>query len=235
MSFDVKEGISSLLDGELDTVERKKVIDSIKNDGTHQETWARYCMIGQALKRNLPPSPTQDLFSRIQSSIDAEPALLSPSPTSVDSSVTKVADVVELPKKTEQIKPKESKPAFGFAVAASIALATVLGFQFLNTTEDTGMGLPVASQQAISPSQEITVVTHSRETLSSPKVDVEEPLYAEQSVINDGQWTRITHIGNLQLNGKLVGQRAEAHANVSIQGKAIPFTRPVNLDNSSAQ
>lgn len=234
MSIDVNESISSLVDGELDVMERRRVLDTLKQEIEHQDTWGRYCLISQALKRDLPTSPNNDLFCRIQSAIELEPALLSPSPSTLNDE-TKTAEVVELPRKSEATPTKNSKSFVGLATAASFALVAVVGFQFLSTNNNINPGVPIASTQTIAPTQEIQIVTRSTSGPTTVSTNNEEPLYAEQSVINDGQWTRITHIGNLSLNGRLVGQPIESHANVVIRGNAIPFAQTVNVDEAASK
>jgi len=232
MSKGVNESISSLFDDELDAAERSKLIDTLKHSDVHKEAWHRYSLMSQALKRDLPAAPSQDLFSRVQSAIEAEPALLSPSPASINNDST--AEVVELPKKSEAVAKKNSGPMLGFAVAASFALMTVMGFQFLSSSNETIPNVPLASTQSISPTQEIQIVTRSTGGPTAVSTNVEEPLYAEQSVINDGQWTRITHIGNMALNGS-ADRSSEAHANVNVPSTGLPFSRPVNMDGVEAQ
>jgi negative regulator of sigma E activity len=237
MSVDVNESISSLVDGELDTVESKKVLDKLKQEVDHRQTWGRYCLISQALKRDLPLSPKHDLFSRVQAAIASEPALLSPSPSTINEELQS-AEVVELPRKAQPqaVASKKTKPLIGFAAAASFAVASVVGFQFLNSGDNQAqVGVPIASTQTVAPTQDIQVVTRTNPKVATVSTANEEPLYAEQSVINDGQWTRITHIGNMSLNGHLVGQPIESHANVSIRGNAIPFTRVITVDDSASQ
>lgn len=238
MSVDVNESISSLLDGELDALESNKMLDKLKQEEGHQQTWGRYCLISQALKRDLPASPKHDLFSRVQSAIASEPALLSPSPSSV-SEETKTAEVVELPRKEEHTTTdtKKPKPLVAFAAAASFAIVSVVGFQFLSSNNnEVDTVLPVASTQTVAPvQQEVQVANRNAPSITTVSTASDEPLYAEQSVINDGQWTRITHIGNMSLNGHLIGQPIESHANVSIRGNAIPFTRVVPVDDSTSQ
>lgn len=239
MSFDVNESISSLVDGELDSTNRKTIIDKLRQGKEYQATLGRYCLISQALKRDLPSSPSNDLFFRVQSALESEPVLLSPSPaTTVDE--VKSAEVVNLSDQRDKQKIASSKPAVGFAVAASIAMATVLGFQFMSANNDVGtVVMPVASTQVMpmpTTTPEVQVAsTRPVAPVTTVSTAVEEPLYAEQSVINDGQWTRITHIGNMTLNGNVINHQAESHASINLRSNTIPFARAVNLENAPAQ
>jgi negative regulator of sigma E activity len=233
MSKGVNESISSLFDDELDAVERSKLIDKLKHSNEHQDVWNRYSLMSQALKRDLPASPSHDLFSRVQTAIESEPALLSPSPSTIGTDVS--AEVIELPKKNEAVSHRKSNPMLGFAVAASFALMTIVGFQFISSNNDIAPGLPIASNQTVTPNQNIQIVTRPNDGITTVSTGAEEPLYAEQSVINDGQWTRITHIGNMALNGHVIDRSSEAHANVNVPANGHPFTRPVNMGSSTAQ
>jgi len=236
MSFDVNENISSLVDGELDATEQKKLIDKLRQSDECQSTWSRYCLISQALKRDLPSTPpTNELFSRVHAALASEPALLVPVSVSKKDEV-KSAEIVHL--SPEQNKPQtaSSKPVVGFAVAASIALATVLGFQFMSSSSDVNMGIPMASNATVSSgTPEVQLVSRPATPVTTVSSHVDEPLYAEQSVINDGQWTRITHIGNMTLNGNVIKNPVEAHASINLQGKPVPFARTVNMENTPAQ
>ncbi|MDX1811831.1 MAG: sigma-E factor negative regulatory protein [Gammaproteobacteria bacterium] len=233
MSQDVNESISVLYDDELDAVERKHAIDKLKHSKEHQAMWNRYSMLSEALKRDLHSTPSHDLFSRIQTAIESEPTLLSPSPAAIHSD--KDVDVVTPPKqKVEDTPGHKSNPVFGLAVAASFALMTVVGFQFMSSKNADTQAVPALAKQTTLPAPGLQMVVPADNLATTVAVE-EEPVYAEQSVINDGQWTRITHIGNLELGGRVIDRSAEAHVNVSVPSVNSPFTRPVNMDNTPNQ
>jgi len=225
MSKGINESISSLFDDELDEVERSKLIDTLKRSDEYKDIWHRYSLVSLALKRDLPDSPSNELYTRVRHAIESEPALLFPSASQVDSEHNSInaVDVIERPDAHDE---RKSNPMFGFAVAASFALMTVLGFQFLSPNKD-GVApvLPIAQAPVATPTQDMQVANRVSEPVAS-----EEPLYAEQSVINDGQWTRITHIGNIVLNGKSIDQPVESHVNMNVKSQGLPFTRPVNVN-----
>ena len=237
MSLEVQERISSLIDGELDASDLKQLINNIRHDDSHQATWNRYSLISEALKKNLPKNPRHNLLERVQSALESEPALLSPSPaTSINDTVS--AEVVELPLKNTH--HKSNRIAVGFAVAASVTLATVLGFQFMNNSSDPTVVMPMASTSNIEmpTTQELNIASSANENLStvsiSPAIDTlekENAIFAEQSIINDGQWTRITNLGSLHAeNDSFLGNGADARVNLYQQRNFVPFTRAVNLD-----
>jgi negative regulator of sigma E activity len=227
MSKGVNESISSLFDDELDEVERSKLIDTLKRSDEYMDVWHRYSLVSQALKRDLPNSPGNELFLRVRHAIESEPALLFPSASHVENEHG-LTNVVDIARKPDVHDARKSNPMFGFAVAASFALMTVLGVQFLSPNNKDGVPavLPIAQAPVAAQAQDLQVANHSSDAVSS-----EEPLYAEQSVINDGQWTRITHIGNIVLNGKPIERPVEeAHVNLNVKSQPIPFTQPVNVN-----
>jgi len=231
MSKGINESISSLFDDELDDVERSKLIDTLKRSDEYKDVWHRYSLVSQALKRDLPNSPSNELFLRVRHAIESEPALLFPSVSHLESEHS-LANVVDIAKKPDGHDTRKSNPMFGFAVAASFALMTVLGFQFLSSSTNKD-GVPavlptIAQAPVASQAQDLQVANHSSDAV----VPTEEPLYAEQSVINDGQWTRITRIGNIVLNGKPAEPPAgEAHVNLNVKGgQPLPFSRSVNVN-----
>lgn len=244
MATDVNESISSLVDGELDAQESRDLLDRLKDNSDYQAVWGRYFFIHQAIKRDLPVASTNELFSRIQAAIDSEPALLSPSPSQLHPDDDEQSNVVPL-NSVDVAEPAKHyrKPMIGLAAAASVALVTILGVQFLSKESEVptlNVNMPVASNQ-FAPVQNTQVVNLS----SSRNVPVQAPvkagqndsppLYAEQSIIDDGQWTRITRIGNLSLNGRFTGQPVESHVNMYIPGNAIPFVSAMPVDSTANQ
>jgi len=230
MSKGINESISSLFDDELDDVERSKLIDTLKRSDEYKDVWHRYSLVSQALKHDLPNSPSNALFLRVRQAVESEPALLFPSTSHMESE-HKLTNVVDIAKKPDAHDVRKSNPMFGFAVAASFALMTVLGIQFLSSSSNKDgipAVLPIAQAPVAQQAQDLQVANHSSDSVVVP---TEEPLYAEQSVINDGQWTRITRIGNIVLNGK-PAQRSvdEAHVNLNVKSQPIPFTQPVNVN-----
>ena len=231
------EKISSLYDDELDATDAEHVIDSLNQD-EQQHTLNRYSMIGDAMRKNLPNNPEHNLFSRVQSALESEPALLAPSPTNVDKAAEQIseqANVVELPKKSS--RNHSMKPFGGFAVAASVAIASVLGFQMFSQSPVDDFAAP--SIVAASPdTQTLNIaetVAFSTDTFSSDNVDEnisasDDEIYAQQSLMDDGEWTRITRIGSILLDNNILARPPEFHSNVDLQTGGFPFARASNLE-----
>ncbi len=240
------EKISSFYDDELDPADRNHIVDLLKQNDQKQ-ILGRYSMIGEAMRRNLPNKPDHDLFSRVQSALEDEPALLAPSPANM----TKVVDnadaekVIELPVKTTTHKAS-FKPVAGFAVAASVALASVLGFQLFsqpsvdalpgatNVNASSLVAISAPATQTLDISPDVGVFP---ENAAFPSAEVgelvsesEDITYAQQSLTDDGQWTRITRIGDILLDNQILSRPPEFRSNVDLKTGTFPFARASNLE-----
>ncbi len=233
------ENISSLYDDELDSKDRDQVFASLKQDEEQQKTWGRYCIIGDAMRRNLPEDPNHNLFSRVQQALEDEPPLLSPAPAVAEEVDSAPVNVVELP--TKPSNDSFFKPVAGFAVAASVALASVLGFQMFSQPVDdfqkpvvaTVIPSPGTQELNISPVVDATtsVASYAASGNGDPTSEFDDVIYAEQSVMDDGQWTRITRIGNILLDNNIITTPPEASLNVDLQTGVVPFARASNLES----
>ena len=228
------EKISSFYDDELDATDHDSVIDSLKQD-EQKQVLNRYGMIGDAMRKNLPNNPDHDLFSRVQSALESEPALLAPSPVNVDKVAEHVdqGNVVEL-----TAKPSSShffKPAAGFAVAASVALASVLGFQMFSQSPVDDFAQPMAAistpaTQSLNISSAAENVAFSVDHVDEPISGFDDVIYAQQSLMDDGQWTRITRIGSILLDNNILTRPPELSTNVELNTGIPPFARATNLE-----
>ncbi len=107
MSEKRKESVSALVDGEL-TGDSQSTIDDLLKTPALKANWARYHLISDSLKGNLPEAADSGLAARISASIQAEPTVLAPQAAS---------------------KNRFYKPLAGFAIAASVAAMAILGIQ----------------------------------------------------------------------------------------------------------
>ncbi len=269
-NMSLHEKISSLYDDELDGIDPKQLVDSLKKD-EQKLIWGRYSMIGEAMRRNLPNNPNHDLFSRVQSAIESEPALLAPSPANVDQAADQAinaGNVVELPTSppASQAAARSNKPVAGLAVAASIALVSVLGFQMLSQApvdNFSNAALPIAAV-SMPATQSLDISSGSyvagvdvmsvkdvgvvgdkgagAENVAFSLADVDEPagkfddvIYAQQSLTDDGQWTRITRVGNILLDDNILARPPEFSSNVEFRAGSFPFAGAINLEAVSAE
>lgn len=237
------ENISSLYDDELDSKDRDQVFASLRQDEEQQRTWGRYCIIGDAMRRNLPEDPNHNLFSRVQQALEDEPPLLSPAPAITDEVDATPVNVVELPAKSSN--DSFFKPVAGFAVAASVALASVLGFQMFSQPVDEFQKPVVATVLPSPGTQELnitpvagamtSVASYAASGNGEPVSEFDDAIYAEQSVMDDGQWTRITRIGNILLDNNIITTPPEASLNVDLQTGVVPFARASNLESVKSE
>lgn len=109
MKDKLHEQLSALMDGELPDQEHELLIRRLKSDTGFQATWARYHLIGDALRNGLPSRLDINLADHINKKIDREPAL-----------------------HQAAIRPhgfRFLKPAAGVAVAASVAVMALIAVQ----------------------------------------------------------------------------------------------------------
>jgi len=242
MSLEVQENISCFVDGELDANLSDDLLNHLNDNEEQKKVLGRYCVMSDAIKRNLPETMNHNLLERVQIALESEPALLAPAPNNTENELPE-AEIVELPKKVS--KESSFSPAFGFGIAATVTLAAVLGFQMFTGTEDLPTQAPIASVTTIEPAtQEITIAVTPKTTSPAIAVttvvdqlpaDSGNATYAEQSLIDDGQWTRITQVGDIPLENNFLSNGAEAHVQFKLQGQDFPFAQSVNLGKSSAE
>lgn len=136
----VNEQISALVDGELSGPEMQNVIRRLRTSDEERRCWQDYHLIGDALRSNLPPALDNRLAERVSATIASEP-------------------VLHVIPHSEKAVPKTSnytRPAAGFAVAASVAVMGFVGFtmivaedqsmQVASTASTPVIAMPVAEQ-----------------------------------------------------------------------------------------
>jgi len=127
------------------------------------------------------------------------------------------------------------KPAAGFAVAASVALASVLGFQMLSQSPVDDFAQPMAAisapaTQSLNISSAADTVAFSVDHVDEPIGEFDDVIYAQQSLMDDGQWTRITRIGSILLDNNILTRPPELSTNVGLSTSVPPFARATNLE-----
>ena len=124
-----RERLSALIDGELDQAEAVRLLDEVTRNSELQRTWEQYHLIGDALQGHMAPGLAMgDLFERVRRQLEAEPVLYQ-------------LRVFRLP---------GLRPLAGFALAASVAVVTVLGLQAFVLESGPGV-TQVARQEASAP------------------------------------------------------------------------------------
>lgn len=108
MSEQIREQISAFLDGELPTAEQPLLLERMARDPALRAHWDRYQLIGDSLRKSLPPHIDLGLADRVMQELDAAP---------VHHGAAK------------SMLRRALKPLAGLAVAASVAVFAVLTVQ----------------------------------------------------------------------------------------------------------
>lgn len=121
-----KEQISALMDGDLHDA---ALLDELGMDSDLQDTWARYHLIGDAMRGDLPVNLQLDLSDSIMAALDDEPTILAPKPVEV----APVSQPAIAPAKTDSnVVPlfrRVGQQLGQYAIAASVAAAVIFGVQ----------------------------------------------------------------------------------------------------------
>jgi sigma-E factor negative regulatory protein RseA len=115
-----QEQLSALMDGDLSEVE---VLNELGTDPALQDTWARYHLIGDAMRGDLPVNLQLDLSDRIMLALEDEPTILAPKP------VQPSAPQVHTAAKVVPLLRRVSQQVGQYAIAASVAAAVIFGVQ----------------------------------------------------------------------------------------------------------
>lgn len=118
------ENLSALVDGENSdySSSRSQVLDAVKDDAELQLKWKSYHLIRDGLRQELPVNMNFDIADRVSQALEAEPAILAPKRTWRD--LPLIGNVVPFAKQGGQM-----------AIAASVAVAMIIGVQHLNQTD----------------------------------------------------------------------------------------------------
>lgn len=116
-----QEQLSALMDGDLSKVE---VLDELGTDPALQDTWARYHLIGDAMRGDLPVNLQLDLSDSIMLALEDEPTILAPKPVQ-----PAAAPQVRTAAKVVPLLRRVSQQVGQYAIAASVAAAVIFGVQ----------------------------------------------------------------------------------------------------------
>ncbi len=120
----MNETISALMDGEMDEHEMDRSIRELQNAPEQRQAWQQYHLIGDALRKNLPPHLDNSFASRVSQAIADEVAPASP-----------VIVFKPKPKRTAVSRAVISRPLAGFALAASVTAVAYLGVVMIAVDE----------------------------------------------------------------------------------------------------
>lgn len=107
MNDELKQNLSSLMDGEIDS-NSDQAVESLLASATLRKTWQRYHLIGDALNRSLPPALDRGLASRLAGDIAREPVSIN---------------------QRRRARNRYFKPVIGLAIAASVCAIAILSIQ----------------------------------------------------------------------------------------------------------
>lgn len=113
------ENLSAVVDGEL---KDDSLLSEVLNDKSLADKWQRYHLIRQGLRKEMPLDANFDISQQVAMALEEEPAILAPQRSWRN--IPLVASVIPLARQGGQL-----------AIAASVAVAMVLGVQQLNQPE----------------------------------------------------------------------------------------------------
>lgn len=151
-----KETLSQLMDGEWQDLDAPRCVKSACSDHAQKETWARYHLIRDVI-RNDSISVDGALTSRIHDAIADEPTYSNVSSINTALNTDNNSVALRTPDTTSadgREAPKRSNrwgSAFGgLALAASVALATVVGLNMWQGAPDSGSNGVIGAQTVAS-------------------------------------------------------------------------------------
>lgn len=212
------ENLSAYMDGDN---QEEGFLEELKNDAELQEKWHRYHIIRDGLKQELPTELNLDLSDKIAQALENEPTIMAPVAPKEEQkseSVTEPAKVSWLAtwfgkaSNDEQGKVKPMAQQTGqFAIAASVAIAVILGYQQFNQ--------PVAEQPFnAAPTIPVTGIQGGlspvslEQTRTVPRTDVVEQRRRLNAYMND-HTQQVRHKSNVESNDSSTsGQSAKENA-----------------------
>ena len=142
MSEQLRESVSALMDGEANELELRRLLSTTTDEHVQvlDETWSRYHLLRDVMQNNTAEVSFRqlDISQQLREAISAEPL------SSVQDDALSAATGQSL-KKGRVIF---LKPLAGFAVAASVAVAVVVGIQSMNQFGP-DLSAPVTAQPAL--------------------------------------------------------------------------------------
>lgn len=132
MQDDKKEWLSALVDSHADL----KDLDQVVNHQDNQDTWSRYHLIGDVMRDEVNGVVDMNLVDSIEAAMVNEPTIVT---LAAHRSLRQRIIQSPLAKKATHYAGKSAQ----FAIAASVALVTVMGVQQYQMSADEYSPLPV--------------------------------------------------------------------------------------------
>ncbi|AKH19665.1 sigma-E factor negative regulatory protein [Sedimenticola thiotaurini] len=158
MTDDINKQISSLLDSELEQDEIRQTLDLLQENESLRNRWDRYNLIGDAMRGEAIRFSNPSIADRVQARLEQEPMDFS--------------NVRDFPSvRPKRFPPRWYKAAGGAALAASVAVVTVLSFPQFTGFSPEGGGPLVAEQSTPNPASYLVQSSTRWKNLSEPKVE----------------------------------------------------------------
>ncbi|MFW5452936.1 sigma-E factor negative regulatory protein [Thioalkalivibrio sulfidiphilus] len=152
MTATKNERLSALVDDEADSFEVRRLVDELGKHPEDLAQWGRYHLIGDAIRGGLNRSAPPDFASRVSALIEQEPAL-----TGVP----------------QQVGRGLLKPVAGVAMAASVAVAVLVGVMNVGGTPET-LPAPALAERPVSAPLAMQVAEGERQLASGNAQRVRE-------------------------------------------------------------
>ncbi len=175
-----QEKLSAFMDGETNSAE---IMDAILNDEELKAKWQRYHVIRSGLRKEATVAPQLDITAAVAAALDSEPTVMAPKKRAGWKDLPLVGSVVPFAKQGGQ-----------FAVAASVAVAMILGVQQMNQPEPTepfstfetsgriGGLSPVSLEQTRTlPRNDMSVVLEKKRKINAIIADHEQQIQLKQA------------------------------------------------------
>jgi len=195
MSEQSREQISALMDDEPGN-DFLYTLNALISNKEFRESWCHYHLIGETLRGNLPSHYDPHLAERISMAIKDEP-------------------VIMVPKTGRFPVTGYFKPALGFAIAASVTVAVIIGVRQTSEVPSLESTQTVAAQQQ-SPSINSPANQQARVATASAVADKPQQVIRTYKTPTDAQ---------SRLNRYLVNHN-EYRTNTGVQGM-LPYVRIV--------
>lgn len=158
MTDDINERISALLDNELSQKEVRHTLDLLEQDASLRRKWDSYTLIGDAMRGEGMRYSADSIADRVQRRLEREPVnipVLRPLPAGYPG----------------RFPSRWYKSAGGAALAASVAVITVLAFPPLTDMTPEPGRVVVAERNAPDPAPYLVQSSTRWKNLSEPKVE----------------------------------------------------------------
>jgi len=131
--------LSSLVDGELEADEASEAVQMLLNNSDFQDRWHRYHVMKSAIHNDLPGNHNVDITRQVSFALQREPTVLAPE------------------RKAPSGFDRMAKPLAGLAIAATVALVTLVGVDLLSTRTPLVQNIEKVATNLMSPSVEAPV------------------------------------------------------------------------------